>query len=199
MRLSNIKKAGICIVSLAALQTGIVAFAEADQVATPDDTTRRAETEFSIDRENHVISNANDGTFVLEYAEDEDYFVGYAEDKANEVAYVLVTYEDEYYLVIADYDKYLSDYSGKYDDSFFVDIKDKGNSVSTYSADGKNKKELQPDVADYDEDNSIVNVEIKDEDKELGDTFIYRYLLSFSRRMVLWSLLCRSGFRRRNC
>ena len=84
MRLSNIKKAGICIVSLAALQTGIVAFAEADQVATPDDTTRRAETEFSIDRENHVISNANDGTFVLEYAEDEDYFVGYAEDKANE-------------------------------------------------------------------------------------------------------------------
>lgn len=180
MRLSNIKKAGICIVSLAALQTGIVAFAEADQVATPDDTTRRAETAFSIDRENHVISNANDGTFVLEYAEDEDYFVGYAEDKANEVAYVLVTYEDEYYLVIADYDKYLSDYSGKYDDSFFVDIKDKGNSVSTYSADGKNKKELQPDVADYDEDNSIVNVEIKDEEKELGDTFIYTGTYSVS-------------------
>ena len=35
-------------------------------------------------------------------------------------------------------------------------------------------------MADYDEDNSIVNVEIKDEDKELGNTFIYTGTYSVS-------------------
>ncbi|MGN0396079.1 MAG: hypothetical protein ACI4EF_12015 [Coprococcus sp.] len=86
-------------------------------VATVFEATSSAE--LRINEKKHRFSNASDGSFNLEYAEEEDYYIGSVTDSSTGVTYCLITYNEAFYLVVADGS---SKYKGTYHASSFLKL-----------------------------------------------------------------------------
>lgn len=102
---------------------------DSDDIAVDDDTFMVAtvfdaavESELKMNTKRHKFSNTSNGSFDLECAQDEEYFIGSVVDSSTEVTYCLLTYEDKFYLVVADGS---SKYRGTYHDRSFIKLESK--------------------------------------------------------------------------
>lgn len=115
------------------------------------------ESELKINTKKHKFSNTSNGSFDLEYAQDEDYFIGSVVDSSTEVTYCLLTYEEKFYLVVADGS---SKYRGTYHDSSFIKLKskkynEKTQKISLIIADKKAEYTTRMTSFHYNEDYSV--------------------------------------------